>query len=33
MKINDITLQEGYMLRLERDYNADMLVLHVKDTK
>ena len=33
MKINDVTLQEGYMLRLERDRSADMLVLHVKDTK
>ena len=24
---------EGIMLKLERDYDADMLILHVKDTK
>lgn len=33
MKINEVILKEGYQLRLERDKNANMLVLHVKDTK
>ena len=30
MKINDVTLQEGYMLRLERD--KEILVLNITDT-
>lgn len=32
-KMDENFIVEGIMLRLERDYNADMLVLHVKDTK
>lgn len=33
MKINEVILKEGYQLRLERDKNANMLVLHIKDTR
>ena len=32
-KMDENFIAEGIMLRLERDYDADMLVLHVKDTK
>ena len=32
-KMDENFIVEGIMLRLERDYDADMLVLHVKDTK
>jgi hypothetical protein len=33
MKIAEVILREGYELRLERDKRANMLVLHVKDTR
>ena len=33
MKISEVILREGYELRLERDKRANMLVLHVKDTR
>ena len=33
MKIDEVILREGYELRLERDKRANMLVLHVKDTR
>ena len=33
MKIAEVILLEGYELRLERDKHANMLVLHVKDTR
>ena len=33
MKINEVIMREGYELRLERDKRANMLVLHVKDTR
>ena len=32
-KMDENFIAEGIMLKLERDYNADILVLHVKDTK